>query len=100
MNKDQECKKYCAKKLDGRTKKLDGRTKKLDGGTKKLDGATIKSHGGTKKSHGAILISIVIIIMIDVMNGKMDGLNIISIVRIENIDYSFKLLIKLVYMIN
>ena len=49
---------------------------------------------------GAILLSIVIIIIIDVMNGKMDGMNIISIVRIENIDYSFKLLIKLVYMIN
>ena len=42
---------------------------------------------------GAILISIVIIIMIVVMNEKMDGMNIISIVRIENIDYSFKLLI-------
>lgn len=42
---------------------------------------------------GAILLSIVIIIIIDVMNGKMDGMNIISIVRIENIDYCFKLLI-------
>ena len=86
--------------LDGRTIKLDGGTKKSHGGTKKshgatikLDGGTKKYHGGTKMSHGAILISIVIIIMIDVMNGKMDGMNIISIVRIENIDYSFKLLI-------
>ena len=42
---------------------------------------------------GAILLSIVIIIIIDVINGKMDGMNIISIVRIENIDYCFKLLI-------
>ena len=42
---------------------------------------------------GAILLSIVIIIIIDVMNGKMDGMNIISLVRIENIDYCFKLLI-------
>ena len=65
MNIDQDCKRICAK----------------------------KSHGGTKKLDGAILISIVIIIMIDVMNEKMDGMNIISIVRIENIDYSFKLLI-------
>ena len=78
-NKVQECKKYCARKLVGGTKQLDGRTKKLD---------------------GAILISIVIIIMIVVMNEKMDGMNIISIVRIENIDYSFKLLIKLEYMVN
>ena len=63
-----------------------GRTKKSHGGTKKLDGRT-------KKLDGALFLSIIIIIMIDVMNGKMDGMNIISIVRIENIDHSFKLLI-------
>ena len=65
MNIDQDCKRICAK----------------------------KSHGGTKMLDGAILLSIVIIIIIDVMNGKMDGMNIISLVRIENIDYCFKLLI-------
>ena len=42
---------------------------------------------------GAILLSIVIIIIIDVMNGKMDGIYIISMVKIDNIDYSIKLLI-------